>query len=165
MTSMRAGLPVRRTTLQGTALVFGGLFLLLGILGFVPGVTSHYDEMTVAGHGSGALLLGLFNVSVLLNLLHLAFGVAGVLMARTVARARAYLLGGGLIYLVLWCYGFIIERNHDDSANVIPINAADNWLHLAMGAGMLVLGVPLARRAAGRPKASPGLTGPRVGAG
>ncbi|TMS52625.1 DUF4383 domain-containing protein [Mycobacterium sp. DBP42] len=63
----------------------------------------------------------------------LTFGVVGVIMARQAGAARAYLIGGGLIYAVLRLYGLFIDR--DSSANFIPVNTADNWLHFGSGAG------------------------------
>jgi hypothetical protein len=83
-----------------------------------------YDQLTFAGHHSDAALLGIFNVSALHNLVHLAFGVAGVALARMFNRARSYLIGGGIVYLVLFVYGLIV--NHDSSANFVPVNNADN---------------------------------------
>lgn len=66
--------------------------------------------MMFAGHHSEAMLLGIFNVSILHNLVHLLFGVAGFLGARTASGSRAYLIGGGAIYLVLWLYGLVIDK-------------------------------------------------------
>ena len=94
-----------RTTVQKAALAVGVVFLVVGVLGFVPGITTNYDSLGAAGHESEALLLGIFQVSILHNLVHLLFGVAGVLMARRADSARTYLLVGGAIYLVLWLYG------------------------------------------------------------
>src|SRR4051812_14354850 len=71
-----------RTPVQLAALVVGVVFLAVGVLGFIPGITSHYSDMTFAGHDSTAKLLGIFQVSILHNIVHLLFGVAGVLMAR-----------------------------------------------------------------------------------
>ncbi|MEV4490153.1 DUF4383 domain-containing protein [Micromonospora coxensis] len=126
----------------------GAVFLLVGVLGFIPGITSNYDTMQFAGHESEAKLLGLFQVSILHNLVHLAFGVAGLALARTVSGARTYLVGGGALYLVLWLYGLVID--HDSGANFVPLNNADNWLHLVLGLGMIALGVALTRRPAVR---------------
>lgn len=128
---------------QLAALVVGVVFLLVGILGFVPGITTNYDQLSFAGHHSEAALLGLFNVSVLHNFVHLAFGVAGVVLARTINGARWFLIGGGLIYLVLFLYGLVIDQN--SAANFVPINDADNWLHLGLGLGMVALGLLLGR--------------------
>lgn len=48
-----------------------------------------------------------------------------------------------MIYLVLWLYGLAVDKN--SGANFVPLNTADNWLHLGFGVGMIALGVLLAR--------------------
>jgi hypothetical protein len=137
-----------RAPVELAATVVGATFLLVGILGFIPGITSNYDQMTIAGHDSGAMLLGIFMVSILHNVVHLLFGVAGLGMGRTYDGARTYLIGGGVIYLLLWLYGVIID--HHSGANFVPVNSADDWLHLLLGLGMIVLGVALTRDATRR---------------
>ena len=132
-----------RSPVQWGALLVGIVFLAVGILGFVPGVTTNYDSLSFAGHHSGAMLLGIFAVSILHNIVHLLFGIAGIAMSRTPASARTYLIGGGVIYLVLFVYGLVID--HDSSANFVPVNSADNWLHLVLGVGMIALGFVLPR--------------------
>lgn len=131
------------TPLQTAATVVGAVFLLVGVLGFVPGVTTDYDSMTFAGHESEAYLLGIFQVSILHNIVHLLFGVAGLVLARSWKGAQAFLIGGGLVYLVLLVYGLVVD--HDSSANFVPLNDADNWLHLVLGVVMIGLGVLLGR--------------------
>jgi hypothetical protein len=121
----------------------GAVFVLVGILGFVPGITSSYSDMGFAGHTSGAKLLGIFQVSILHNIVHLLFGVAGLAAARTASGARAFLVGGGVVYLVLWIYGLVV--GHDSAANFVPVNTADNWLHLVLGVAMIGLGLALSR--------------------
>ena len=135
-----------RSPVQLVAGAVGAVFLLVGLLGFVPGVTTNYDQLMLAGHDSGALLLGIFAVSVLHNIVHLAFGVAGLAMSRTVSAAKAFLIGGGVVYLVVWLYGILV--NESSMANFVPVNTADNWLHLALAVGMIALGflVPPTRR-------------------
>ena len=81
----------RPTNLQKAALVVAATFALVGILGFIPGVTTDFDKMEFAGHHSGAELLGIFGVSVLHNIVHLLFGVVGFALARSWAGARLYL--------------------------------------------------------------------------
>ena len=144
--SLRTGRTDVRTQVQLAAFVVGVVFLLVGILGFIPGITTHYGDMTFAGHDSMAKLLGVFMVSVLHNIVHLLFGIAGILLSRTVPSARNYLIGGGVIYLVLWLYGLVIDQT--SSANFVPINTPDNWLHFVLGIGMIALGVLLTRRSA-----------------
>ncbi|MEU0409046.1 DUF4383 domain-containing protein [Streptomyces griseorubiginosus] len=133
-----------RTPVQRTALLVGVVFLLVGVLGFVPGVTTDYDTMEFASHDSGAELLGVFQVSVLHNLVHLAFGAAGLVMSRTVSGAATFLLAGGAVYLVLWLYGLLV--GHASAANFVPLNTADDWLHFVLGIGMIALGLLLTRR-------------------
>ncbi len=136
------------TPLQTAATVVAAVFLLVGVLGFVPGVTTNYDEMQFAGHESEAELLGIFQVSILHNIVHLLFGIAGLAMARSWSGARAFLIGGGVIYAVLFIYGILID--HDSEANFVPVNPADNWLHLVLAIGMIGLGLALGRDDAGR---------------
>jgi hypothetical protein len=135
-----------RSQLRTAALLVGATFLLVGVLGFVPGVTTDYGDMSAAGHESMSELLGIFQVSILHNLVHILFGIAGVVMSRTNENSRLYLLGGGAIYLVLWLYGLVIDK--DSSANFVPVNSADDWLHLVLGVGMIGLGAALSRRRA-----------------
>ena len=135
-----------RPLIQTAALLVGLTFLLVGIVGFIPGITTNlYDGLDFAGHDGDAELLGVFQVSVLHNLVHILFGVAGLSLARTADESRLFLVGGGAIYLLLWIYGLVIER--DSGANFVPLNDADNWLHFALGVGMLALGVALSRGA------------------
>ena len=133
-----------RTPIQLASMIFGVVFLLVGILGFIPGVTTDYDTMTFAGHHSDAMLLGIFEVSVLHNIVHLLFGVAGLALGRTIAGARAFLIGGGAIYAVLWIYGLLIDK--DSAANFVPLNNADDWLHFVLAVAMIALGVLLVPR-------------------
>ncbi|MEU3455960.1 DUF4383 domain-containing protein [Micromonospora sp. NPDC006766] len=128
-----------RPAVQKVALAVAAVFVLIGVLGFLPGVTTHSGELAFAGHHSRAKLFGLFQVSILHNLLHLVFGLIGLGLARQVAGARLFLAGGGAIYLVIWMYGFFVDR--EGVGNFVPFNDADNWLHLFLGFGMLALGL------------------------
>ncbi|WP_411732876.1 DUF4383 domain-containing protein [Paeniglutamicibacter sp.] len=144
MTSHTAHAGTERTNVQKATLAVGAVFLLVGILGFIPGVTTNYDQLSFASHHSEALLLGVFQVSILHNIVHLLFGIGGIALARTRGSARNYLLWGGVIYLVLWIYGLVID--HDSDMNFVPLNDADNWLHLVLGIGMVALALLLTRR-------------------
>jgi hypothetical protein len=132
-----------RSLIQLAATTVAAVFLLVGIAGFIPSITTGLDGMTFAGHESTAMLLGLFEVSVLHNIVHLLFGVAGLILARSASGATKFLIGGGAVYLALWLYGLAI--GHDTAANFVPFNTADNWLHMALGIGMIGLGLVLRR--------------------
>src|SRR5215210_41459 len=82
--------------IQQAARLVGIVFLLVGILGFIPGVTTNYDDLTFAGNTSDAELLGVFQTSILHNIVHLLFGVAGLLLSRTWEGARNFLIGSGI---------------------------------------------------------------------
>ncbi len=140
-----------RSVVQILAAVVGAVFLLLGILGFIPGVTTNYDQLGLIGPDSQALLLGLFKVSVVHNIVHLAFGVVGLLAASRAAASVGFLVGGGLLYGVVFIYGLLVERGSD--FDILPVNDADNILHLGLTIGMISLGVvgaALLRRDRGR---------------
>jgi Domain of unknown function (DUF4383) len=127
------------TQVQQAARLVGIVFLLVGIAGFIPGITTNlYDGLEFAGDGSEAELLGLFQVSILHNIVHALFGV-GIFMAATPEGARTYLLGAGAVYVVLFLLGII------GGGDWVPINDADNWLHLGLALGLLGLGFGLTR--------------------
>ncbi len=122
----------------------GASFVVAGVAGFVPGITTNLDALELSGHESGAELLGVFQVSILHNVVHLLFGVVGLSMARSASGATHYLTFGGALYLILWFYGLVIDQH--GSGNFVPLNDADNWLHLGLGLAMVLLGL-IGRRA------------------
>jgi hypothetical protein len=124
------------TSVQKTARLVGIVFLLVGIAGFIPGLTTDlYEGLEFAGDGGTSELLGIFRVSVLHNIVHGLVGLAGLALAATASGARTYLIGGGAIYLGLFLLGIV------GGGDWLPSNTADNWLHLLLGAGMVGLGV------------------------
>ncbi len=130
-------------------MVVAAVFLVVGIAGFIPGLTTEYDGMTFAGHESTAMLLGVFHVSILHNIVHLLFGIVGLVLARSVSGATGFLIGGGAVYAVLWLYGLLIDQS--SAANFVPVNTADNWLHFGLAVVMIGLGLALrGRRAVAR---------------
>ncbi len=134
--------------------VVGVVFILVGVLGFVPGITRMFGDFALFGRDSRSELLGLFQVSVVHNIVHLAFGI-GVLAARKAATAQLYLVVGGVLYLAVGVYGSVIDRA--TSANFLPFNHADNVLHFGLAAGMILLGIVgglLLRRSATAPSAA-----------
>jgi hypothetical protein len=129
----------RSGTLRTITLVVGITFLAVGILGFVPGITTDVGRMELVGHDSPSELLGVFHVSVLHNVVHLLFGVVGIAAARTLRSARLFLLIGGAVYLLLVLYGLAVDMK--EPANFVPLDEADNWLHFGLGVGMIALGL------------------------
>lgn len=125
---------------QHAAATAGAVLGLVGLLGFLPGLTVHIEDLTVAGHHTTTLLFGVFEVSVLHNAIHLLFAVAGLAMATRVRTARWFLLAGGAAYLLLAALGLTA------AADVIALNTPDIWLNLVFGAVMLGLGFLPGRR-------------------
>jgi Domain of unknown function (DUF4383) len=125
----------QRSLAQTLALLFGIAFLAAGVLGFIPGVTQDLRDIKFAGDDSPAELLGIFKVSILHNIVHLLFGIAGIALSRTRANALSYLLYSGVIYVALTVFGLFVDAG--DDANFIPVNGADTVLHLVLAIGLL----------------------------
>ncbi|MCP3804393.1 DUF4383 domain-containing protein [Allokutzneria sp. A3M-2-11 16] len=126
-----------RTPVQWAAGVVAATFLFLGIFGLVPGLTTDYALLKMAGPRSGAELFGVFDVSVLHNVVHLLFGAAGLTLGNTGKGARLFLAVGAGVALALGLYGFLVPQ--DSTANVLPTDAAGTWLHVGLAAVMAVL--------------------------
>lgn len=116
------------------ALVYGIVFAVVGVAGFISGlVTSPYPDDPAlavdAGHGR---LFGLFPVNILHNLFHLLFGIWGILAYRTFLAARMYARSVAVVYGVLTIMGLIPLLN--TTFGLIPIHSHDIWLHLLLAA-------------------------------
>jgi hypothetical protein len=110
------------------AVVYGIVFLLVGIAGFVPGlVAPPQPAADVAVEEGFGRLFGLFPVNVLHNVVHLAFGVWGLAAYRTFSAARLYARSVAVIYGVLTVMGLIPLLN--TTFGLIPLYGHDVWLH------------------------------------
>jgi hypothetical protein len=121
---------------QTVARIFGVVFLLIGVLGFVTGGMSMEADPALAPK-----VLGLFPVNVLHNVVHLLFGVWGLAASRTVSGAAMYAKGAGGIYLVLALLGFVAPSTF----GLIPIGGNDIWLHALIGVVLLTVGLQAPR--------------------
>ncbi|HEY7529777.1 MAG TPA: DUF4383 domain-containing protein [Gemmatimonadota bacterium] len=110
-------------SVQRVAQIFGWVFVLIGVLGFFA-----TDEE--------GRLLGLFPVNTVHNLVHLAFGVWGILAARSWDAARTYCRAAGVIYLVLTILGFV----DPDGFGLVPLGGNDIWLHAVLALALLFFG-------------------------
>lgn len=144
-TASRSTSRYAETPVQKAALVYGIVFFIVGLGGFIPGLTSNIESLQFAGHTSEAMLLGIFQVSILHNIVHLLYAVVGLLAARSFGGSRSYLIWGGAVYALLWLYGLFVPQ--DSGANFVPLNTADNWLHFALAVTMIGLGLLLGRGA------------------
>jgi|SRR5688500_15642425 len=106
------------------ALVFGIVLLLVGILGLVSA-----GGMEMGADPAPGMLLGMFPVNLLHNIVHLLFGIWGLVASRSFAGAKLYAQVTGVIYLVLAICGLVIPTTF----GLIPIGGADIGLHAVLG--------------------------------
>jgi hypothetical protein len=129
------------TPVQHLASRVAGVFLVVGVLGCLPGVTVHLDDAPFTGPGAAALL-GLLPVTLAGNLLHLSAAATGVVAASTPRSARGYLLWLGAVYSVL-CLRSIAVGTAASNANVDGDTGL--WCAFAWGLLVLVLGLVVTR--------------------
>ena len=140
------GVHFGRADVQNAGMGVGILLIVVGILGFIPGVTTQYSELMFLGPDSHAMFLGMFQVSMLLNIVQLAIGATGLTMARTEHGARNFLMGAGALYIILSIFGLSVGV--DSAANFLSLNMTDNWTHLVLGVVMIACGWLLSRNMA-----------------
>jgi hypothetical protein len=134
-----------RTDIQRAALLFGVVFLVVTLAGFIPGITTDYGDLT-RFDGEGAKIFGIFGTNILENLVHLLYGVAGLVAASSWAASKVYFIWGGVVYLAVWLYGLLGGSDESSSANVLGLNSAADWLHFVLGVTMIAVGFVLSRR-------------------
>lgn len=112
------------------ALIFGIVYVAVGVLGFVPPLNplpADHPKMVVdAAYGYE---LGLFPVNVLHSIVHILIGVAGIVAYRSFSTARGYARGLAVLYAVLGVAGFLPGLK--DFFGLIPLFGLDPLLHLA----------------------------------
>ncbi len=114
--------------------IFGAVYVLVGALGFA--VTGGVGLVAT----QGGLLLGIFEVNPLHNIAHLLIGAALLIAGlSTATAAKAANTTVGAVYLLLGIVGFFIAST---AANILALNTADHFLHLA--SAIVLLGVGLA---------------------
>jgi hypothetical protein len=120
--------------------------MLVGVLGFIPGITQQYGELRFLGPDSHAMFLNLFQVSMLLNIVQLVIGAAGWAMSRSGTGSRNFLMGFGALYAVLSIYGLSVGAN--SAANFLSLSMLDGWTLLVLGIVMIAAGWILSRHLA-----------------
>lgn len=114
--------------LKKMAMVFGIIFLVIGVLGFIPGVTT-----------SDHLLLGIFKVNAAHNVVHILSGLVALWVSMASDGAsKVYFQVFGVVYLLVAVLGFTYGDN--DIVGLVSSNMADTWLHVVIAAAALYLG-------------------------
>jgi hypothetical protein len=118
--------------LKKAALIWGIVFVIVGVAGFIPGLTST-DDMGMK------VLLGLFMVNGIHNVVHLLTGAASLVASKSEQWSRLYFQIFGVVYALVTILGFVAGSGHY-VLGIIPVNTADNFLHLAITLVTLGLG-------------------------
>jgi hypothetical protein len=113
------------TTVQRVAQIFGIVFILVAIYGFTQTGMGNME----ADPARAPQLLGLFPVNVLHNVVHLVFGIWGLVASRTYSAAKSYAQIAGVLYLLLAALGFAVPNGF----GFVPLGGNDVWLHLVLG--------------------------------
>jgi hypothetical protein len=119
------------TTLQKLAGLFGVVFIVVAVLGFIaPG------GMVMAMDPTTGMVLGIFPVNLLHNIVHLLFGIWGLAASRSGAGSKSFFTGAGVIYAILTVCGFVSPTGF----GLVPLGGPDIWLHAVLAIALLGIG-------------------------
>lgn len=123
-----------KTLAQVYALVLGAVLVLVGILGFFV------EPSFAVGDSAQRGTLIAFDINGWHNVVHLLSGIVGLALAGTAAKARLFCIGYGAVYVLVTILGFIVGSGHY-LLSIIPINTADNLLHLVIAVTGIAIGL------------------------
>ena len=123
-----------RSPAQVYALLFGAVLTIAGIIGFF------YNSDFTSDKTVRDAVFGILDVNGWHNVVHILTGVIGLLAASAYASSRVYAIGLGIIYILVAIWGFIIGSG-DSILSIIPVNTADNILHLLIGIAGIAAGM------------------------
>ncbi len=112
------------------AMLFGIVFLAVGIAGFVPQLLQPAEGGEMAMAGDHQMLLGIFAVNLLHNIVHILFGLWGLAASRSLGGSVMYARGVAIIYAVLTVMGLVPSM--DDMFGLVPLHGNNIWLHAAL---------------------------------
>ncbi|MBV8081712.1 MAG: DUF4383 domain-containing protein [Candidatus Eremiobacteraeota bacterium] len=111
------------------ALVFGIIYLLVGIAGFVPSIGGTLGM-------APSVLLGLASINLIHNAVHLVIGFWGLAASTDLARAVSFCQTAGIVLVVLGLLGFFIP----DGFGFVPLGGNDPWIHILSGLILALVG-------------------------
>lgn len=123
-----------KTLAQVYAMALGGVLVLVGIVGFFVEPSFGVGDSAQRGR------LILFDINGWHNVVHLLSGIVGLAMAGTAAKARLFSIGYGVVYVLVTILGFIVGDG-GLLLSIIPINTADNLLHLVIAVTGIAIGL------------------------
>ena len=126
--------PHGRTPAQWFAYLVGAVLVLVGLIGFLANST--FDTGTTGLDGDK--LLGIFEVNGWHNVVHILTGLLLLAVAGKRKTAKAGVLFFGVAYGLVTLIGLIDGK---DVLTPLPVNAADNVLHVALSALGIIAGL------------------------
>src|SRR3954467_5709864 len=123
------------TTIQKLSAVFGVVFILVAIVGFIApngGMSMQPSDSAMA-----AKALGIFPVNLLHNIVHLLFGIWGLAASRSWAGSKSFFTISGAIYAVLTVVAFVSPSGF----GLVPLGGSDIGLHAVLAIAMLAIGL------------------------
>ena len=123
-----------KTLAQIWSLTLGAVLVLVGVVGFFV------EPSFAVGDSAQRGTLILFDINGWHNVVHLLSGIVGLAMAGTAAKARLFSIGYGIVYVLVTILGFIVGDG-GYLLSIIPINTADNLLHLVIGVTGIAVGL------------------------
>ena len=123
----------QRSPSQLYALIFGAVLTVAGIIGFF------YNSDFTSNKAIHDDVFGILSVNGWHNVVHIATGVLGLAAAATYASSRGYAFGLGAVYIAVAIWGFVIGSG-DSILSIVPVNTADNFLHLLIGVAGIAAG-------------------------
>jgi hypothetical protein len=117
----------KRTPASLYALIFGGVLVVAGIIGFF------YEAEFTSDEAVRDSVFGILDVNGWHNVVHIATGALGLLaFAGGAYAARTYAIGLGAVYIAVSIWGFAVGDG-DSILSIVPVNTEDNVLHLLIG--------------------------------
>lgn len=131
--------------LKRAAVIFGALFVVVGILGFIEALAPPSPDVP------GGLLFGLFAVNAFHNWVHILSGVVALVVGfRSEAASRMYFRVFGVIYALVAVLGIFVGEGY---LLGMAHNMPDVVLHALIAIAALYLG--FARTSAHPPQEAP----------
>jgi hypothetical protein len=125
---------------QGAAVVVSLFLIVAGILGFIPGIVPHLGDIRFVGPDSNAFVFNVFQTSILLNIVYIVLGLAGLGASRKSFSATGYILGMAFMFFVLFVYALMFG-NSSYPGNIFAMNLADFSFLIGFSVAMVILGL------------------------